>query len=412
MERPAARTTARKTDAPARGFRLGRIAGVNVTIDWSVLIIFALVVISLGSGYLPAAHGDWSAAVLWITAFAAGLLFFASILAHELSHAVVGNALGIPVRRITLFIFGGMAHMEGEAKKPMAELAMAIVGPLTSIGLGLVFGWIGVVLAGGNFEQLVMQDPEAAMRSIGPVASLFLWLGPVNILLGVFNVIPGFPLDGGRVLRAILWATTGSFERATRWATGIGRAIGYGFVLLGVLMALGWTVPFFGAGLISGLWIAMIGWFLASAARASYQQLVVKDLLEDVPVTKLMTRDFETVPADVSIAGFVERYVMHHDQRCFPVFAAESMVGLICIEDVRSVPRERWDTVRVADAMTPASDLTALTAEANANEALEELGRKHVDQLPVVQDGTLLGLIRKADILRWLTLHREMPTPA
>lgn len=377
------------------------------------MIIFLLVVASLGFGYLPAAHPGWSAATTWATAFIAGVLFFVSVLLHEMSHALVGRAMGIEVRRITLFLFGGLAHMESEPRTPGSELAMTIAGPLTSLGLGFVFTLIGVTMAGPQFQELATADPQAAMAAIGPVTSLFLWLGPVNFILGIFNLIPGFPLDGGRVLRAGLWAATGDLRKATRWATGVGRGFGWMLMAIGVLMAFGLYIPFLGGGLIGGLWLVLIGWFLSNAARASYEQLVVRDTLTGVPVTTLMKRDFDSVPGDLPVSRFVEEHVMRTDQRSFPVTSGGPGIdGLVCIEDVRRVPKDRWEMVRVQDIMTPSEELTTLSEEDDANRALETLGKRQVDQLPVLKDGTLVGLIRRKDIIRWLTLHTQTPAEA
>jgi Zn-dependent protease/CBS domain-containing protein len=395
-----------RAESTAPGMRIGRIAGIAVHLDWSVMVIFALLVVSLAFGWLPAQHRDWSPPIVWVTALAAGVLFLISVLAHELSHALVGRAMGIPVRRITLFIFGGLAEMAGEPEKPSAELAMTIVGPFTSLLLGVLCTSLGLALTGGT------TDPQVALQNAGPVPTVLLWLGPVNLVLGLFNLIPGFPLDGGRVLRAILWATTGSLEKATRWATALGRAFGYGLMGLGVLMAFGLHVPMLGVGLSGGLWMLMIGWFLSNAARASYEQLIVKDLLIDVPVTTLMKKDFVTVDGSTTVAAFVETHLLHHDQRSFPVTSADRMIGLISIDDVRNVPRDRRSVVTVGEVMTPASELATLSTENNAHEALQTLGTRQVDQLPVVKDGALLGLIRTRDIIRWLSLHRSAEATA
>jgi Zn-dependent protease/CBS domain-containing protein len=389
-----------RTETTAPGLRIGRIAGIAIHLDWSVMVIFILVVGSLATSWFPATHRGWSLAIVWITAIAAGVSFFLSILVHELSHAVVGRAMGIPVKRITLFIFGGLAEMSGEPSRPSAELAMSIVGPIVSLFIGAVCSYTGWALAGGS---LTTDDP---------FATLLLWLGTVNFILGVFNLIPGFPLDGGRVLRSVLWAATGSLEKATRWATDLGRAFGWLLMGLGVLMAFGLVVPFLGTGIASGLWMVMIGWFLSNAARASYQQLLVKDALTDVPVTLLMKKDFVTVDGAMPLSKFVEDYAIPSDQRSFPVAVGNRMIGLISLEDVRNVPRDKWPTITIAEVMTPSSEIATLTKESNAHEALEQLGTRQVDQLPVVEDGALLGLIRRQDIIRWLTFTgRAAPSP-
>ena len=225
----------------------------------------------------PTRHPDWSPLLIWGMAGFAAVLFLASILAHELSHALVGRANGVEVVGITLFIFGGMAHMRGEPRSPRAELLMAGVGPLTSLLIGVVATvWGSYLVAPGAIDAA---EPLRAFQGASPFATVLLWLGPINIMLGLFNLIPGFPLDGGRVLRAALWAATRDFTKATRWAAGVGQAVGMLFIVAGVTMMLGAHIPFLGRGLVSGLWIAFIGWFLQSAAATSYSQVMISDVL-------------------------------------------------------------------------------------------------------------------------------------
>ena len=199
-----------------RGFHLARIAGIDVYLDWSLAIIFSLVTFSLGAIAFPSWHPEWSAATSWLTAVAAAILFFTSVLIHELAHALVGRRYGIEVPTITLFVFGGMAQMREEPQAWRPELLMAIAGPITSLLLGGLFIWLGSITAGPLPETA---DPQVFLSALNPVATLFFWLGPINVLLGVFNMVPGFPLDGGRVLRAALWGITGDIVRATRWAS-------------------------------------------------------------------------------------------------------------------------------------------------------------------------------------------------
>lgn len=395
------------------GLRLGKIFGIRVGVDWSLFIAVWLVTVSLASGTFPAWHPEWSVGLRWVVAVSAALLFFGSVLLHELSHVLVGRAFGMEARSITLFIFGGLANIEREPETPRAEFLMALVGPLVSIGLGTLFVLVGAALAGGPTG-----DPAAVMRGLGPVATLLFWLGPVNIIIGLFNLLPGFPLDGGRVLRAILWRISGDLERSTRWATGMGQAIGLMLVFAGIAMSFGVRLPFFGTGLVSGLWLAFIGWFLSSAAAASYQQLLLTTLLEGVPVRRIMRRDVAVVSPELPLARFVDEFLMRSDQRGFPVVLGGQLVGLVCLEDVRKVARDSWDSVLVGDVMTPAAVLEVVGPDDEVTEAMRALGRRDVDQLPVVRDGQLLGVLRRRDILRWLELQapkqagRTTPQPA
>jgi len=236
------------------GLHLGKLFGVQVTLDLSLLLVFGLVLLNLGGGLLPAWHPAWSPELRWAVALAAALLFFASILLHELSHALVGRALGTRVSGITLFMFGGMAQLEREPERAAAEFWMAIVGPATSIALGVVATLLGTWLGGREVAALT-EHPQAALQAFGPLATLLVWLGPLNIVLGLFNLLPGFPLDGGRALRALLWWLTGDLRRATRYATFLGLALGWSLTALGLFTAFGFHVLFFGRGFVQGLWL-------------------------------------------------------------------------------------------------------------------------------------------------------------
>jgi CBS domain-containing protein len=286
---------------------------------------------------------------------------------------------------------------------------MAIVGPLTSIVLGIVF--LLVAGAAGGLPPNAATDPSAALAGLDPITTILLWLGPVNILLGLFNLIPGFPLDGGRVLRSILWAATDNFRRATRWAAGVGQVVAWLLILTGIAMIFGVQVPFFGSGFVGGLWLAFIGWFLSSAAIQSEQQLVLHDVLEGVPASRLMRSNVPTVPPTISVAELVHRYVMGTDERAFPVMDGDRLVGLVTLEDIRKVAREEWDTTSANAIMTPAEELTSVTPQTDAAEALDKLQQRDVRQLPVVSEGHLVGMVRRRDIMRWLQLqspHRAM----
>jgi len=389
------------------GIELGRLFGVRIFADYSLLIIMALVTVNIGAGVLPVWHPNWSPLLTWAVAATAAVLFFGSILLHELSHALVGRKVGIPISGITLFMFGGVAQMEKEPDRPRAEFLMAIVGPLTSIGIGIVASLIGawsarnaVAMSGNEFD---------ALPRIGPVGTLMLWLGPINILIGLFNMVPGFPLDGGRVLRSILWWATGSFRKATRWASLAGQAVAWTLITGGVFMAFGFYVPVFGTGVVQGLWLILIGWFLSRAARTSYEQVVIHQALENVPVSRLMLSRLDFVPPEMTVSELIQSRLMHSDQRCFPVLSDGRLEGLVCIEDVRKVPEQRWNDTQVREIMTPTAALLTLEANAESGEAMRALARRDVDQIPVVENGRLIGLVRRQDIVKWLGLHARGP---
>jgi Zn-dependent protease/predicted transcriptional regulator len=387
------------------GIRIGSVSGIDVFVDWSLMIIFFLVTFSLGAGLFPAWHPDWSAGLVWTTAFAAAVLFFTSVFIHELSHALVGRAMGIEIRRITLFIFGGMAHLEHEPHTWRAELWMAIVGPIVSLLLGGLFLLAGALTLGANtFDP---NAPEETLARMGPLATLFLWLGPINIVLGLFNLVPGFPLDGGRVLRAITWGITGDLKLATRWASRLGQFFAWLLIGMGIAMMLGVRVPFFGTGLLSGLWLAFIGWFLNQAALVGYRQLLVRESLDDVPVSRVMQSQFTTVHPEMTVRQLVDEHLLHSDQRAYPVLEGERLAGLVCLEDVRKVGREAWGQTRVADIMAPVASLAQVAPSEDTSDALMTLTNRGVNQLPVVENGRVRGLVRREDILRWLALRGD-----
>ena len=387
------------------GLRIGRVFGVNIYLDLSWFFIFLLVTWNLAAGVFPALHPEWSTAMYWGIGLAASLLFFASVLAHELAHAVVAMARGIPVRSITLFIFGGVANIEREPDSPASEFLIAIVGPIVSILLGVAFLVLGGFLANG--ANLTSGNVQQLLAGLGPVATLLFWLGPINIVLGLFNMLPGFPLDGGRVLRSILWAVTNNLRTATRLASAVGQALAWAFIIGGVAMIFGVRLPFFGTGFISGLWLVFIGWFLNTAAIQSYRQVVIDDMLEGVPVSRLMRSEAPTVPPTLPISELVDSYIMKTDEHAFPVVQGDQLLGLVCLEDVRRVPRDAWDVTPVGQIMTPASSLDLASPREDANEAFNRLARRDVRQVPVVQDGRLVGMLRRRDITRWLHTQSE-----
>ncbi len=390
------------------GFGIGRWFGIKVRIDWSWLLIFFLVVWNLGVVFTQF-HPAWSFLLVWGLAVVASLLFFLSVLAHEMAHSLVARSRGLPVNSITLFLFGGVSNIEKEPPSPKTEFLMAIVGPLTS----LVIGGVLLLLSGliGRSAIGAAANTGGLIGNLSPTATILLWLGSVNILLGIFNLIPGFPLDGGRVLRSILWGITDNVRKATRWAAWVGQGIAWLFILAGIAMALGVTLPFFGTGLLSGLWLAFIGWFLNSAASQSYRQVVIKDILEDIPVGRIMRPDPPTVPSNIYIDELVNERVMRSDDHAFPVVDNGALLGIVTLDDIRKVPRERWDQTLVRDAMTPADKLNTVTRSSDAAEAMQTLSASDIRQLPVVDENhNLIGLLRRRDLIRFLQIHSEENT--
>ena len=394
-----------------RGLHLMRIAGIDIVVDWSLLIIFVLITTGLAMGVFPQWHPQWSPATAWLTAFAAALLFFASVLAHELSHSLVGRINGIEVKRITLFVFGGMAQIEHEPGRWPAELWMAIVGPLTSLAIGILCLLVASAgIPAAAIESMV--HVQRLLAALDPGRTLLLWLGQINILLAVFNLVPAFPLDGGRVLRALMWGATHDLRRATRWASAIGQGFAWLLIGSGIAMVLGLSVPILGGGLINGIWLAFIGWFLNNAALMSYRQLLTRELLQDVPVSRLMLVHFETVPPQVPLDTLIDGYMLRSDQRAFPVLEGNGqLLGMVFQRDIERLPPQERRSKTVRDAMKPATTLVSARPGDDVLDVLNILAQRDFNQLPVIDGGRVVGLVRRADILRWLALHNT-PAPA
>lgn len=368
--------------------KLGRIFGVAIGLHYSWIIIALLVTLSLRAQFgidQPA----WQASTTWIVAIITGLLFFVSILLHELSHAAVAKLRGIPVRGITLFALGGVAQIEKDAADAKSEFWMGIIGPITSVVIGVVCLALALLL-GWNVST----------ESNSPPAVMFMWLGYINIALGIFNMIPGFPLDGGRVLRAVVWWVTGDSHRSTRIAARVGQFIAVGFIMLGIFRF------FSGAG-FGGLWIAFIGWFLLEAARASGAQVEITERLTGVRVGDVMAQQFETVDANSNLQTFVQEHLLPTGHRCFVVVQQGTPAGIITPHEVKTVDRARWPYKTVGDVMRPLDSLQTISAERPLAEALEMMGKEDVNQMPVVQHGKLMGILSRAHILRVLQTRAE-----
>lgn len=387
------------------GFRLGRLYGINIRVDWSWLFILILITWNLTTVF-GQFHPEWGPGLRWGLSLLAALLFFASVLAHEMAHSLVARAQGLPVRNITLFLFGGVSNIQREPTSPKNEFLMAAAGPFTSLVLGMIMllvtaGSIAAVIrAGGGVGQMAAH--------LSPAAMLLFWLGSVNLILAVFNLIPGFPLDGGRVLRSIFWAITNNIRQATRWAAWIGQLIAWLMIVGGIAMAFGFRLPFFGTGILNGLWLAFIGWFLNSASTQSYQQVAIQDILEGVTVDRLMRRDPPTVDPNCTIAELIHTYMIGSDDEAFPVLDQGQLVGMVSLDDVRRVERSEWEHKRVRDVMTSRPRLVTVTPDEDASKAMETLVESDIRQLPVMdRNAQFLGLLRRRDIMRWLQLNSK-----
>lgn len=369
-------------------FRIGRLFGIELLVDTSWLLIFSLVTWSLTS-LLAGWHPDWSIATRIIVAVLAAFAFFASVVFHEMAHALVARGYGIPVRDITLHMFGGVANIEKEPPTARSEFFMAVVGPIASILLGIAFVIVGV-----------MTSSEMLAR----------WLGPINVTIGVFNLIPGFPLDGGRILRAIIWKATGSLEKATRWSTTMGNLVGWMFIVMGAFMAFGYAVPFFGRGLGGGIWLALIGFFLRNAAVQHQAGHALAEELSGVRVSDLMRTRGPWTAAHAPAAA-LPSMLLENEHRALPVFEGSRFVGLVTADDLRRQARAPNPYASARDVMTPLERLTVTTPDTAVVDALKALGAGHASDLPVMSGGTFIGVLFERDIVRWLELRAGSGRP-
>jgi Zn-dependent protease/CBS domain-containing protein len=361
-----------------RSFSIGSVLGIRITLHPTWLVIAFLVTYALAAGDLPARFPGWIAPAYVVVGAVVAMLFFASVLVHELSHAVVARRYGIEVRDITLFIFGGAAT-------PGQEALIAAAGPVSSLLLGLVL--IGA--------SLLIDQPH-----VGAITG---WLGIINLSLALFNIIPAFPMDGGRILRAGLWRLRGDQFAATRGAAVVGRLFGYLLIAVGVWW--GFTGDF------SGLWLALIGWFLSNAAGATVQQLGIQRSLAGVKVRDVMEPEPASVSPNETIADLVNGRLVRGDGRSFLVRHDDGgLAGIVSLSDVRRVAREHWPDARVTDIMTRYADLARVGPDDELGNALELLQEREVNQLPVVEeDGrTIVGLLTRTGILRLIDTRLKL----
>ncbi|HVY60947.1 MAG TPA: site-2 protease family protein [Planctomycetota bacterium] len=369
-----------------RDFRIGSALGFEVRADFSWLILFFLILWTFTGSVFPARAPGLAPAVYIIMGVVGTFLFFGSLLAHELAHALVARAKGIPISGITLFIFGGISRMRGEAATAAQEFLIAIVGPLMSGALGGLFvllAWLGSHFGWGT-----------------PFVVVAMHLAGLNLLLAVFNLLPGFPLDGGRVFRALVWRATGDLTRATRLASAVGRGLGYALVVFGL-----WQL--FVGNLLGGIWLAFVGWFVAGAAETSYTQHMMKGVLEKAPARRAMTRNPETVAPDLTLERLVHDHFLERRYASFPVVEGERPIGLIALSRVNEIPRVEWARRSVRETMTPAADITVRPEEPLAL-VLEKMERSGIRRVLVSTDGRLEGIISARDIAEWLERSRQL----
>ena len=358
---------------------MGRIFGIQFRIHYSWFVIFVLITVSLSWQYFPYTYPEWSKLTYWLTGVATSLLFFTSVVAHELSHSLVGRANGIPVRSITLFLFGGVAHMTREATRHGAEFRMALAGPVASLVIGGIFFLLHLLLQGIS----------------EPVAALVFWLAQINVVLAIFNLIPGFPLDGGRIFRSLLWRFTGNYQCATRIAVEVGRGVGYLFVAGGIVLMFLYPGNWF-----NGLWLAFIGLFLTYVATASYRQAQWQAALQGIRVADVMTTTCPVISPYMTISRVVQDYIFVSGHRCFMVTDGGELRGILTLQNIKSIDRKNWDTASVGDVMTPAERLKVIPLDEEVLSVVEQMEEYGVNQMPVVNEARIVGLIDRDDVLR------------
>ncbi len=369
-----------------RGITLFKIAGIRISLDFSWFIIFALVFFALSAGYMPRAYPGQPSQSYWVAGFIATLLFFASVMIHEIAHSLVAIHHGIDIPEITLFIFGGVSRLSQEPSDPQTEFKIAVVGPLTSFVLAAFFWGIGALL-----------------KNFGPslIAVVVGYLAWINLILGIFNLVPGFPLDGGRLLRAFLWWKTGSLTRATKVASDFGKGFALAIMILG-------GVQIFAGDLINGLWFIFIGMFLRGMSSQGYEELVIRKALEGVHVNEVMVREVVTVPPDLTISQLIHDYFLHYAFRGFPVTDNGQVLGVVSVTAVRQLPLEEYDVRRVADIMTPLTDDVLVDGRASLADALVKMSREGQDHLLVLNGGRLAGLVTKTGLLRFVQIKQVL----
>ena len=365
---------------------LGRILGIRIGLDYSWFVIFALLTWMLADSYYPEEFKHWSPLLYWLMGAVTAIMLFVSVLLHELGHSVVALRYKIPVRSITLFLFGGVAQIGAEPPSAIAEFFIAIAGPLVSLALAVLFYAAQPLIAG-----------------IEPLLGLAKYLAYINFALVLFNLIPGYPLDGGRVFRAIVWAITGDMGRSTLIAANVGRFFAFMLIFAGV-----WQM--FGGNLGGGLWIAFIGWFLDNAASVQVQQVVFRGLLTGHRVSEAMSTHCAIIPEDLPLQRVVDEQILGGGQRSFLVNRGDQTVGLITLHRIKEVPRREWATTSAAQAMLPFEQLKCIDPDTELWSALQKMDRNGVNQMPVIRDQHIIGMLSREDAITFLRTLQEFGT--
>ena len=366
------------------GLKIGKIFGIPIELHVSWFLIFAMVTWSLASGLFPQEYPNMQSGLYWVLGVVTSLLFFGSVLLHELGHSVVALRDEVPVRKITLFIFGGLAQIEKEPPTSGSEFRIAIAGPLVSLALA------------GFFGLLWLLD-----KPFSYLAAPSIWLARINLMLALFNMIPGFPLDGGRVLRAILWQRIGNFYKATRIAGRVGSVVAYGFIGFGAL-------TIFNGNFINGMWLIFIGFFLQNAASNNVAVSSFREALHGTTVGRVMTYDFPKVPGNAVIQQLVDEQVLSTGQRYFMVADNDQLEGLLTLRDITKIPQRQWRFTAIRNAMVPLERLITVSPQQELWEALQTMDTNNINQVPVCDDNEIRGVLSREQIVRYVRLRSEL----
>ncbi len=370
-----------------KGIKLFTILGFEIRLDWSWLILAVLITWSLADGLFPVWYKGFTTATYWWMGVAGTIGLFFSVVFHELAHSLMARTRGIPMKGITLFIFGGVAEMYDEPQTPKSEVLMAIVGPGMSILIGVIL--IAVYYAArGSLEGT-------------PVGGVIAYLGYINLLLAAFNLIPAFPMDGGRVLRAILWAAKKNLMSATLLASKIGSGFGILLIALGVL-------EFIFGNIIGGIWIALIGLFIRGASHGSYEQLLIRNALEGEKAERFMKRDPITVSSDLPIENLVEDYLYKYHYKMFPVKDGDRLIGCVTVNDVKKIPREERDGHKVSEILDQCTPENSIAIDTDASKILTLMRQNNKSRLMVVENGRLVGVVTLKDMLEYLSMKLDL----
>jgi Zn-dependent protease/CBS domain-containing protein len=377
--------------------RLGKILGIEIRIHYSWFLIFALVSFYIYDDFQGAGYSVGPSLLIGL---AASLVLFACVVAHELAHSLVAMRYGIPVRSITLFLLGGVANITKEAERPKTEILMAVAGPACSVALALVFGvaWF----AAGGYRQ------EAT-----PFRDLLVWIASLNLILGLFNLLPGFPMDGGRVLRAIMWQITKNYRKATRIASIAGQVLGWVMAGAGIAIAVSYLVQgtvtseVIWNAIFDGGYLVLLGWYLSSIAAGSYRQLAWREAMRGITAASAMASDFMTISPDMSLMHLVRDYMQPKRQPGFVVATEGRFLGVVDVENVRRVNQDRWDTTPVGLVMTPADKVMTVGPEEEGISVAAKMEETRLDGIPVVRDGVVIGMVTRYSLARMMEVRAQ-----